>query len=200
MSLWAQRPGESFSLFERGARAADGSLICQGEASGIATIPDLLNSLLVPDRVWNAFTNVAGDPGNDVRLVAAMPPWTIPQIVGTAVLDDGEKLTPIQAAQVGLVWRNARWVIHLRGGGDANRFVDNDPWSMPSSGGPPDGHGAVDAGSSTRAPVSGSASGSKENLLKMANLVDQTDDSETRLPDALKLNKSSTNGRSDTSR
>ena len=90
---------------------------------------------------------------------------------------------------MGLVWRNARWVIHLRGGGDANRFVDNDPWSMPSSGGPPDGHGTADPGSSTRAPASSSASGSKENLLKMANLVDQTDDSETKLPDALKLNE-----------
>ena len=65
-------------------------LLSQGEANGIATIPDLLHSLLVPDRVWNAFTNVAGDAGNDVRLVAAMPPWTIPQIVGAAVLDERE--------------------------------------------------------------------------------------------------------------
>lgn len=118
-------------------------VLSRTDAENILTIPDLLNSLLV-----------AGDPGNDIRLMA-----------------------------VGLVWRNARWVVHLRGGGDANRFVDNDPWSMPSSGGPPEGSGHVDAMATTRTTASSSASGSKENLLKMANLVDQTDDSETRLPD-----------------
>ena len=164
-------------------------LLGQGEASGIGTIPDLLTSLAVPDHVWQAFINVAGDPGNDVRLIAAMPPWTIPQIVNSSTLADGERLTPIQAAQVGLVWRNARWVIHLRGGGEASRFVDTDPWSLPSSGGPPDGHGVTEPGTTTKAASSGGASGSKENLLKMANLVDQTDDSETKLPDALKLNE-----------
>ena len=164
-------------------------LLEQGEAASIVTIPDLLNVLTVPDRIWTAFTNVAGDPGNDVRLVAAMPHWTIPQIVGAATLDDGERLTPIQAAQVGLVWRNARWVIHLRGGGDADKFIDSDPWAMPSSGGPPDGHDVTGVGTLTKAPTVSSASGSKENLLKMANLVDQTDDSEMRLPDALKLNE-----------
>ena len=164
-------------------------LLSQAEASALATIPDLLTSLQVADEVWSAFLHVAGDPGNDLRLVAAMPPWTIPQIVGAALLPSGDRFTPIQAAQVGLMWRNARWIIHLRGGGDASRFVDQDPWMLPSSGGPPDGTGHVDPSSTTMTTGGGSASGSKENLLKMANLVDQTDDSETRLPDAVKLNE-----------
>ena len=50
-----------------------------------------------------------------------------------------DRLIPIQAAQVGLVWRNS--------------------------------------------------SGSKDNVLKMSNIVDQTDDSETNLPDAVMLNE-----------
>ena len=32
---------------------------------------------------------------------------------------------------MGLVWRNARWVIHLQGGGNPDLFVDKDPW-MPT--------------------------------------------------------------------
>ena len=39
------------------------------------------------------------------------------------------------------------------------------------------------------AGTSSSASGSKENALKMSNIVDQTDDSETKLPDAVMLNE-----------
>ena len=175
-------------LFHGFARAVM-VLVSQTDAGAIMTVPDLLNALVVPDEVWAAFVHVAGDPGKDIRLVAAMPHWVIPQIVGSAVLPSGDRLTPIQAAQVGLVWRNARWVIHLRGGGDASRFVDNDPWTMPSSGGPPDGSGHGETTTTSRPTARGSSSRSKENLLKMANLVDQTDESETRLPDALKLNE-----------
>ena len=149
------------------ARASCMVLVSQTDAGAILTVPDLLSALGVPDEVWSAFVHVAGDPGNDIRLVAAMPHWTIPQTVGAAMLPSGDRLTPIQAAQVGLVWRNARWVIHLRGGGDAGRFVDNDPWTMPGSAGPPDGSGHGDATGTSRTTVGGSSSGSKENLLKV---------------------------------
>ena len=91
-------------------------------AQGINTVPDLLTGLGVPDPLWDAFVMTAGDPGNDLRLIAAMPVWTIPQIVSSSTMASGECLTPIQAAQVGLVWRNARWVIHLQGGGNPDTF------------------------------------------------------------------------------
>ena len=155
----------------------------------IHVIPVLLRQLNVADDLWDAFIGTAGDPGNDVRLLAAMPHWTIPQIVGAALLANGNRLTPIQAAQVGLVWRNSRWVTHVRGGGNPDTFVDRDPWLDEASPGPPDGTGA---GAGTPIPpgsAGSGASGSKENVLKMANLVDQTDDSETKLPDAVLLNE-----------
>ena len=61
-------------------------------------------------------------------------------------------------------------------GGDPDR----DPWMADDSGDVLMVQGMLSASG---------ASGSKENLLKMSNIVDQTDDSETRLPDALKLNE-----------
>ena len=112
-----------------------------GDAQETHIIPDLLRHLNVPDELWDSFVAAAGDPGNDLRLLAAMPYWTIPQIVGAALLPNGNRLTPIQAAQVGLVWRNARWVIHVRGGGNPDAFVDRDPWLSETSPGPPDGTG-----------------------------------------------------------
>ena len=61
-------------------------------AQGIHNVPDLLNNLGVPDPLWDAFTATAGDPANDVRLIAAMPVWTIPQILGAALLASGERI------------------------------------------------------------------------------------------------------------
>ena len=164
-------------------------LLSVADALAVHVVPDLLRQLGVPDPLWDAFVSTAGDPGNDLRLVAAMPAWTIPQIVSTSTLASGERLTPIQAAQVGLVWRNARWVAHLQGGGNAEAFVDKDPWTPEAAAGPPDGTGAVSGTPRGSTGTGSTASGSKENVLKMANIVDQTDDSETKLPDAVLLNE-----------
>ena len=118
-----------------------------------------------------------------------MPVWTIPQIVGAAVLASGDRVNPIQAAQMGLVWRNARWVIHLQGGGNPDTFVDKDPWMPDSTPGPPEGAGGGSSASSGAAMGSSGPSGNKDNVLKMSNIVDQTDDSETKLLDAILLNE-----------
>ena len=48
-------------------------LLAVAAARDIHNVPDLLNNLGVPDPLWDAFTATAGDPGNDVRLLAAMP-------------------------------------------------------------------------------------------------------------------------------
>ena len=164
-------------------------LLSLSDAQEIHIIPDLLRHLNVQDELWDAFLAAAGDPGNDVRLLAAMPYWTIPQIVGTALLPNGSRLTPIQAAQVGLVWRNARWVIHVRGGGNPEAFVDRDPWVPETGPGPPDGTGTGGGTGGTPTGTGGGSSGGKDNVLKMSNIVDQTDDSETKLPDAVLLNE-----------
>ena len=154
----------------------------------VHSVPDLLTQLRVPDNLWDGFVATAGDPGNDLRLVAAMPAWTIPQIVSSTTLTTGERLTPIQAAQVGLGWRNSRWIVHLHGGGNPDNFVDKDPWTPDPPAGPPEGTGAAMAAGGGLSSASGST-GNKENVLKMSKLVDQTDDSETKLPDAVMLNE-----------
>ena len=51
-------------------------LLSVTEAQGIATVGDLLTILVA---LWDAVVH-AGDPGNDLRLLAAMPAWTIPEI------------------------------------------------------------------------------------------------------------------------
>ena len=80
-------------------------------------------------------------------------------------------------------------MIHLRGGGSPDAFVDRDPWTPDLHAGPPDGTG-LGAGAPASPPgPGGTASGSKDNVLKMSNIVDQTDDSETKLPDAVMLNE-----------
>ena len=89
---------------------------------------------------------------------------------------------------MGLVWRNSRWIVHLHGGGNPDNFVDKDPWTPDPPAGPPEGTGTAIAAGGGLSSASGST-GNKENVLKMSNLVDQTDDSETKLPDAVMLNE-----------
>lgn len=93
---------------------------------------DLLRVLRVDTEAWDAFCSVGGGPRNDLRLLAAMAPCTIPQICASCLLPSGDGLSPVQATQVGLMWRNARWVVHLTGGGDPSLFIDRDPW-MPET-------------------------------------------------------------------
>ena len=54
-----------------------------------------------------AFTRSAGDPGDDFRLLAALPPAAIAATTEAATLDSGDHLTVVQAAQLGLVYRLA---------------------------------------------------------------------------------------------
>ena len=90
---------------------------------------------------------------------------------------------------MGLVWRNARWVTHLQGGGNPDTFVDKDPWMPDSPPGPPEGAGGGTGVPSGTTTGSSGSSGNKDNVLKMSNIVVQTDDSETKLPDAILLNE-----------
>ncbi len=101
-----------------------------------------------------------------------------------AVLSDGSPLSPLQATQVGLVWRLARRVIANLGGTRESEFVDVDVWLD----NPP---GSSD--SSTRATVTSSGTAAtnsvKEKVLKMSNLIDQADDSELLPLSNAELNK-----------
>ena len=135
----------------------------------LRSISELRTYLAVADEVWQAFLQVIGDPGDDFRPLAALPRLVVVEAVSKTVLSSGLALSPVQAAQVGLMWRSARMVVHLRAGGVADEFQDIDPWSPGTTGIP-------SAGPSDGAPKAGT--GVKEKVLKMASLVDQSDESE----------------------
>ena len=116
--------------------------------------------------VWAAFTSRAGDPGNDLRLLASLPPPAVAAACEVASLPDGRPLTAIQAAHVGLVYRLCRRVLHLREGGNWETWEDVDPWqSVPTT--------------PTRETRStGSSPGTSERKMKLSSILDQSDDTE----------------------
>ena len=78
----------------------------------------------------------------------------------------------INATQVGLVWRVARKTVFLKNGGNEEDFIDTEPWDNPrNQGNQNQGRPAVPD------PLTRS-SGVKEHVLKMASLLDQSDESE----------------------
>ena len=139
----------------------------KAELLGCGGLMDLLRLLGVADPLWKALTDVMGDPGQDVRQVAALTKWAIAQAISGVQIAPNQGASVIQAAQLGLVWRSARKFVHLKAGGDESQFVDVDPWENTAA-----------------APASKPAQASvKESVLKMAALVDQTDESELLPPD-----------------
>ena len=70
----------------------------------------------IPDEAWTAWHRLRGQP--DLRILAAVP---------AEVLPDGSPLNPTQALQIALVWRLAKRVAWVRGGGDWSSWVDADP-------------------------------------------------------------------------
>ena len=131
---------------------------------------DLLTLLGVSTSLWKALTDVMGDPGGDTRQVAALTKWAITQAIGSVQVAPSRGASVVQAAQLGLVWRSARKMVFLKAGGDETQFVDVDPWEPSGSG-------------TTPAAARPAQAAVKESVLKMAALVDQTDESELLPPD-----------------
>ena len=98
------------------------------ELAGVFVVPDLLQVLHVSDPLWQAWTAQVGDPGNHLRFLAALPKGVVVQGCVQALLPSGEALSAVQAAQVGLVWRTSRKLVHHWSGADEASFVDVDPW------------------------------------------------------------------------
>ena len=106
-------------------------------------------------------------PGS-LRLLAALPKVAVITGCGGAVTPEGP-LNPIQATQVGLVWRMARRIMAAASGVvETNFYVD--PWLEASS--------TSAGGTSPPEPTSRPASGSvRERVLKMNSFIDQQDES-----------------------
>lgn len=151
------------------------------ELNTIATVSDALQFFNVEDDVWQAFLNQVGDCREDLRLVAALSRPAVLAGSGVAILPDGSALSPLQATQVGLVWRLARRVMAYHGGITEDAFVDVEVWLD---------NPAVPSQSPTSTPTTGgSGGGVKEKVLKMSSLIDQADDSELLPPTNGELNK-----------
>lgn len=147
-------------------------LPAEDEVRAVATVADAIRLLRVPATVWEAFLEQVGNPGPELRVVAALPAHIVVQGIGQAQVA-GVGLSATGAAHVRLVWRVARMAMYLKKGGDAALFEDVDPWA------PSDNQ-------RSSAQVLGhvsKGSGLKEKVLKMSALVDQADESELVPPD-----------------
>ena len=143
------------------------------EAQGFVTIEAVaiwvgLNVLIIPaiEKHTVAFANVP-------RNLAMLPPVVIKEAVKVAKITESDRkerlLTPVEAVQVGLVWRITR----RRLSGNWASWVDVDPFEAPSDPG---------AAPHTVKVVEASVSGAKR--LKMAHILDQGDESEFTLAEA----------------
>ena len=140
--------------------------------ANIQTVDHLLEFYNLAASVWRAVVEQLGSPGQDIRLLAALPSMAIIAAVNAAYLPDNQGLTPVQATQVGLVWRLSRRAVAFHSGLNESEFHDTDPWESRSAEAKPTG------GTASR----GGGSGVKERVLKMNSLIDQADDSELLPP------------------
>eukprot|EP00435_Cladocopium_sp_Y103_P054001 s826_g17.t1 len=143
----------------------------EAEARALTTVQEAVTLLRIAPAVWTGFVEQIGDPGTDLRVLAALPAHVLVQAIASAQVA-GRGFSPIEATHVGLVWRAARMATFLRRGGTVENFVDVDPWEPASSSVPAQPQGQVVK-----------SSGLKEKVLKMSSTIDQTDDSELMPPD-----------------
>ena len=135
--------------------------------SAVTDVAGLIALMGMQDEVWRGFVGQVGDPGTNIGHLAALPAQLISAACSHATMPDGGAFVPIHASQVGLVWRVARKHVFLANGGLEADFQDIEPWDFIRNPG------------QAAAPASPpKASSVKENVLKMASLVDQTDESE----------------------
>ena len=64
------------------SRAAMAVLPAEGDVLGLSTIQDVVRLLRVPPTLWDAFTEQVGNPGQDLRVLAASPAHIIVHGIG----------------------------------------------------------------------------------------------------------------------
>ena len=79
------------------------------------------------EAVWLAFERQVGSPGSDLRLLASLPQVALVTGCNNALTDNGP-FSPIEATQVGLVWRLAKRIMAARSNVTEENFIDVDPW------------------------------------------------------------------------
>ena len=101
----------------------------QQAGMALRTLSDIKAHYGLPDRVWTCFTEQVGDPGDDLKLLGALPPPVIGAALERARLADGSPLSAVQASHVGLIYGLTRRILHTLSGGDWDRWVDSSPFS-----------------------------------------------------------------------
>ena len=130
----------------------------------------------LPPESLIAVATPTGRLNDSIRNVVFLPPAVWKSAVAAARVqgeDDLRPLTPVEAAQAGLVWRIARRIVASRSGASWASFVDIDLWA-------PD----------TPAPAAATAAlapGALLRKIRMATVVDQGDDSEFAPADAQQI-------------
>jgi len=67
----------------------------QAAAMAMQTLGDLKGFYELPEALWTAFTSVAGDPGEDLKLLAILPQPVIAAALERALLPDGSPLSAV---------------------------------------------------------------------------------------------------------
>ena len=145
------------------------------------TIADILRYFHVDQNVWDGFSVQVGDFNDDIRLLAAFPRTGVVTGASQTMVwtrFGSIQATPVQATQLGLVWRLARRVAASQAGVPEEDFVDIDPWQASTGPSTP---------TAPSRPASSTAS-VKEKVLKMSSLIDQSDDSELLPPSNTQVN------------
>ena len=121
----------------------------------------------VQDAVWQAFCGAVGDPGQDLRPLANMPPFLVAQSITAVRMENGRRLTALEAIQLGMIYRACHRRVHLSKGLSLEIWEDPDPWATSST--------SATTTTGLGGPTSTTTSGRK---LKFAQVIDQSDESE----------------------
>ena len=84
---------------------------------GVTSLSGVRAHYGLEDQVWQAFVHAAGDCGDDPRPLAAIPVSVFRHCVTDALLPDTQRLTVMQASQLGMVYRAVHRLVHLQAGG-----------------------------------------------------------------------------------
>lgn len=94
----------------------------------VVSLRELREFYGIPDPLWGAFIETIGDPGEDMRVLAVIPP-SVFRASATATALGGRRLTVVEGSQLGLLYRACRRNVHLKAGGTVENWVDLDPWN-----------------------------------------------------------------------
>ena len=141
-------------------------------AATVATVDGVLQHFAVPQACWDAFCQSVGDPGNDIRVVASLPPQLVADALLACRLPSGRRVTAVEATQVGMVFRACHRAVFLMAGGEPVGWTDPDPWALTTSG-TSSTAGLPGGGGIGPTPIA-----SPERKMKLSQVADQGDESE----------------------